>query len=165
MVITLSPHDIRAYYKDRLPELPQRDQEWRGPCPIHGGQRDSLAVNAETGRAFCHSTCGRGWDVPAFEQTLSGCDFRTAVQQISQIVGRDLSQGNGTQPQRHIVCEYDYCDADGKLLFQVVRFEPKDFRQRQPDGQGGWTWNVRGVRLVPYRLPAILKAETIYVVE
>ena len=24
--------------------------------------------------------------------------------------------------------------------------EPKDFRQRRPDGQGGWTWQVKGVR-------------------
>ena len=137
MVINLSPQDIRIYYADRLPKLPQRNREWRGPCPIHGGHRDSLAVDAETGRAFCHAACGQGWDVPAFEQTLSGCDFPTAVQRVSEIVGRDLSS-NGTQPERRIVCEYDYCDADGKLLFQVVRFDPKDFRQRRPDGHGVW---------------------------
>jgi hypothetical protein len=29
-----------------------------------------------------------------------------------------------------IVAEYDYRDETGDLLFQVVRFEPKDFRQR-----------------------------------
>ena len=34
----------------------------------------------------------------------------------------------------------------------MVRYEPKDFRQRRPDGQGGWTWQVKGVRQVPYRL-------------
>ena len=164
-MITLSPHDIRAYYKDRLPKLSQRDQEWRCPCPIHGGKRDSLAVNAETGQAYCHATCDRGWDVPAFEQALSGCDFRTAVRQISQIVGRDLSQGNGTQPRRRLVCEYDYCDADGKLLFQVCRYQPKDFRQRQPDGQGGWTWNLKGVRLVPFRLPQVSAASEIWITE
>ncbi len=163
-MIELSPEDVRAYYKTRLPNLPQRDLEWRGPCPIHGGKRDSLAVNAETGRAFCHSACGRGWDVAAFEQALSDCDFPTAVRHISEIIGRDLSS-NGTEPQRRIVCEYDYTDETGKLQFQVLRYSPKGFQQRRPDGQGGWVWNVKGVRLVPYRLPAVLKAEIIYVVE
>lgn len=45
----------------------------------------------------------------------------------------------------------------GKLLYQVVRYDPKDFRQRRPDGRGGWEWSVRGVRQVPYRLPELLK--------
>ena len=163
-MIKLSPHDIRDYYKTRLPKLPQRDHEWRGPCPIHGGKRDSLAVQAGTGWAYCHSTCSRGWDIPGFEQALFSCDFPTAVKHISQIVGRDLSN-NGTQPERRIVCEYDYCDAEGKLLFQVVRFDPKDFRQRRPDSQGDWIWNVRGLRVVPYRLPAVLKSKIVFIVE
>jgi putative DNA primase/helicase len=56
------------------------------------------------------------------------------------------------QPKRRIVATYGYRDEAGELLFQVVRYEPKDFRQRRPDGQGGWTWRVKGVRQVPYRL-------------
>jgi hypothetical protein len=42
------------------------------------------------------------------------------------------------------------------LLYQVVRFAPKDFRQRRPDGPGGWTWNLKGVRRVLYRLFELL---------
>ncbi len=56
----------------------------------------------------------------------------------------------------------------GELLFQVVRFEPKDFRQRRPDGQGGWTWYVKGVRRAPYRLPEVLQraqGASVYVCE
>ncbi len=164
MLIELSPQDVQDYCRDRLPRLLQSGPEWRGPCPIHGGKRDSLAVDAETGRAYCHSSCGRGWDVPSFEQALSECDFPTAVQRVSEIVGRDISS-NGTQSERRMVATYDYTDADGKLAFQVCRFEPKDFRQRQLDGQGIWVWNVKGVRQVPYRLPAVLNSEIIYVVE
>ena len=53
------------------------------------------------------------------------------------------------------------------MLFQVVRFEPKDFRQRRPDGNGGWVWSLLGeTRRVLYRLPdviaAIRRSETIY---
>jgi len=64
---------------------------------------------------------------------------------------------------------YGYCDENGTLLFQVVRFEPKGFRQRRPDGRGGWIWNLKDTRRVPYLLPHLVKAvaagETIYVPE
>ncbi|MCG3181402.1 MAG: hypothetical protein BIFFINMI_03795 [Phycisphaerae bacterium] len=58
-----------------------------------------------------------------------------------------------------IVATYDYRDAAGELRFQVVRFEPKDFRQRRPDGSGGWTWDLAGVGRVLYRLPELLAAD------
>ena len=55
------------------------------------------------------------------------------------------------------------------LLFQVTRHEPKDFRQRQPDGHGGWIADTRDVRMVPYRLPELIEAgahdQTIYMLE
>lgn len=36
---------------------------------------------------------------------------------------------------------YDYKDANGKLLFQVVRFEPKNFSQRRPF-ENGFVWGL-----------------------
>lgn len=63
------------------------------------------------------------------------------------------------------VSAYPYCDADGVLLYEVVRFEPKAFRQRRADGE----WNVNGVPRVLYRLPEVLMAvaagRTVIVVE
>jgi 5S rRNA maturation endonuclease (ribonuclease M5) len=56
------------------------------------------------------------------------------------------------------VAVYDYVDEEGRLLYQVVRLEPKDFRQRRPDGRGGWIWNLDGTRRVLYRLPEVLAA-------
>ena len=53
---------------------------------------------------------------------------------------------------------YDYVDAAGALLFQVVRYRPKTFRQRRPNGRGGWEYNLQGVDLVPYRLPEVVAA-------
>jgi putative DNA primase/helicase len=44
-------------------------------------------------------------------------------------------------------------------LFQTLRFFPKDFRQRRPDGKGEWIWNLQGVRRVLYRLPELLAAK------
>jgi hypothetical protein len=53
-------------------------------------------------------------------------------------------------------------------VYQGVRFDPKDFRLRRPDGRGGYIWNLDGVERVPYRLPELLAAyldETVYVPE
>ncbi len=54
------------------------------------------------------------------------------------------------------------------MLFQVVRYEPKDFSQRRPDGRGGFIWNINGVRRVLYRLRTVLDSGSdvwIFVVE
>ena len=59
---------------------------------------------------------------------------------------------------RSIIATYDYRDETGDLLFQVVRFVPKDFRQRRPDGKGGWIWSLGETRRVLYRLPEIMEA-------
>jgi len=70
----------------------------------------------------------------------------------------------GTKAERHVVAEYDYTDEAGVLLYQVLRYEPKDFRQRYPDGFGGWTWK-KGARQVLYHLTEVLDAAIVFVVE
>ena len=62
-------------------------------------------------------------------------------------------KGNG---KPRIVATYDYGNEAGDVVFQVVRYEPKDFRQRRPKPGGGWEWSVKGVPVVPYRLPELL---------
>ncbi|KKS44571.1 MAG: hypothetical protein UV05_C0004G0006 [candidate division CPR1 bacterium GW2011_GWA2_42_17] len=43
--------------------------------------------------------------------------------------------------EQHINKIYDYKDANGQLLFQVVRFEPKGFSQRRPFDDG-FVWGL-----------------------
>jgi putative DNA primase/helicase len=72
-----------------------------------------------------------------------------------------------SEPGR-ITAIYDYRDEARTLLYQTIRYEPKDFVQRRPDGKGGHVWNLHGARLVLYRLPEIIAADqdaTVYVVE
>lgn len=59
-------------------------------------------------------------------------------------------------PDDTIAAIYDYEDARGALLYQVVRKVPKRFLQRAPDGTGGWSWSTKGIRKVPYRLPHLV---------
>jgi KaiC/GvpD/RAD55 family RecA-like ATPase len=53
--------------------------------------------------------------------------------------------------QRRIAKIYDYRER-GELRYQVVRHEPKGFRQRRPKPGGGWIHNLSGVRRIPYLL-------------
>ena len=70
-----------------------------------------------------------------------------------------------------ITAVYDYTDEQGELLFQALRFEPlhgpKQFRQRKDPDQK--PWSVKGVRIVPFRLPDLLaeiaNENVIFVVE
>ena len=62
-----------------------------------------------------------------------------------------------------IIKIYDYTDENGKLLYQNCRFaptktKPKPFRQRRPDGNGGFIWNLDGVTKTLYRLPELLES-------
>jgi hypothetical protein len=41
-----------------------------------------------------------------------------------------VAQGCAEKPKGHVVATYDYTDAAGVLLYQVLRLEPKSFRQR-----------------------------------
>jgi len=54
------------------------------------------------------------------------------------------------KPKRQVVATYPYRDAEGNLLYEVVRYDPKGFRQRRPNGNGGWIGNLRGVPRVLY---------------
>ena len=76
---------------------------------------------------------------------------------------------SGAATPRQIADSYPYVDESGKLLFECVRFSPKGFAQRRPDGNGGWVWNLNGTRRVLYRLPQLCDATkaggTVYLVE
>jgi putative DNA primase/helicase len=78
--------------------------------------------------------------------------------------------GSGVKAKGKMIATYPYKDARGKLLFETVRFEPKDFRQRRPDPKnpGKWIWDLNGVHRVLYRLPELLKTDhtsTVFIVE
>ncbi|MDQ3919586.1 MAG: AAA family ATPase [Acidobacteriota bacterium] len=118
---------------------------WTALCPAHDDRRNSLSVSRGAGESVllhCHA----------------GCTFE-AVQAalVADAPGR-----------ARVVSTYDYRDEAGALLYQAVRLEPKDFRQRKPDGAGGWAYKLNGVPRVPYRLPELLAApteETVFIVE
>jgi hypothetical protein len=81
------------------------------------------------------------------------------VQRSEDAIAKALAAAvNATpaKPNGAVVAAYDYTDDKGNLLYQVLRYEPKDFRQRRPDGNSGWSWKIDD-RRVPYGLPNLLK--------
>jgi len=134
-------------------------KEHLGLCPFHKDSKPSLSVNAEKQTWYCHS-CNVGGDCFTWVEMTQKVDFQGAVDILGQRIGDTGKQ---------IVATYDYTDPNGKLLYQVVRYEPKAFAQRRPDGKGGWEWNLKGVTPVLYCLPELLKAvkegTDIYIVE
>lgn len=119
-------------------------------CQAHNDRNPSLSISSgDEGRILvnCHAGCAPETVVAALGLTLADL--------MADIKPKESRKGGAGR----IVATYDYTDEAGKLLYQVVRFDPKDFRQRRPDGNGGWTWKLDSVKQVPYRLPVLLAAE------
>ncbi|MGB2621023.1 MAG: AAA family ATPase [Candidatus Acidiferrum sp.] len=112
-------------------------------CPAHEDKNPSLSIGEKDGKILLNC--------------MAGCATKDVLGAMGMTF-EDLHEGP------RIVATYDYTDEAGALLYQVVRYEPKTFKQRKPDGRG-WTWNTNGVRKVPYRLPEVLRSENVLVVE
>ncbi len=129
------------------------------------GGRGSMSVRLDAGTWY-DNEAGQGGGVLDLVQQRRHLDKPGAVAWMRE---HGHLQPPAKPSHSRQVATYDYHDETGDLLFQVVRFEPKDFRQRRPDGNGGWTWKTAGVRKVLFRLPAVLEAvaagRIIYVVE
>lgn len=123
-------------------------------CPAHDDSTPSLSLRNGDGRVRL--------------KCFAGCPD-TDVLSVLGLEISDLFDNPKEKISREIVATYDYTDESGVLLYQTVRYNPKSFNQRRPDGAGSWTWKLDGVRLVPYRLPELLRAlnagDTVYITE
>ena len=166
-----------------------RNGEVRAPGPGHSPKDRSLSVKVDStapdgfvvhsfagddplgARDYVRERCG----LPAFGSNggHKPIEIQTAAPTRPVLddatIAAALASIKTTPPQRHgakIVKTYDYTDADGTLLYQVCRLEPKSFRQRRPDGKGGYVWDV-GERRVVYRLPELVAwpSATIFLTE
>jgi len=62
-----------------------------------------------------------------------------------------------------IIATYDYVDERGNLLYQKIRYKPKRFMQRRPEGNGDYIYDLDGVKPVLYRLPELLSVNGEYI--
>jgi hypothetical protein len=157
--------DIPNFYASRLHDFKGGAPDVKARCPFCG-RKGALSVNVETGLWNCHEVeCRRSGTLFQFVMAQDRVDFPTALRTVAGLNGHAVTATHAPR----IAATYDYPDEAGELLFQVVRFEPKGFKQRRPNGAGGWLWDIKGVRRVLYRLPDVLETAknggTIYAVE
>ncbi len=173
--------DIKQDAAGRWPEILRAVLGWNEeltdgrnhPCPMCGGtDRFRFSDLDGDGSVFCNQCFRDGGDGFATIMWALGIDFTEAKAAVAEylgqpggdgkLTGRALGWGDeiGGKPKPNgkpkIVATYDYRAENGDLLFQVCRTDPKSFRQRKPKPGGGWDWRVKGVRVVPYRLPELL---------
>lgn len=124
-----------------LPGAKQRSTGWWvTSCPAHPDKHPSF-----------------GFREDEHQNVQLKCQANCTQEEILRALGLGKSdlyvRRNGSD-----LLTYDYTDAKGKLLYQVVRGANKKFWQRRPDGVGGWIRDMKGVTRVLYRLPEVLAA-------
>ena len=131
------------------------DTRWTARCPAHEDRNPSLSI-------------AEGDDSRVLLKCFAGCSPESIVASIG-VQMTDLFSDNDNLKVSDVVAEYPYVDEQGEILYVVERLFPKSFRQKRPDGQGGWVYRLNDVRRIPYRLPNVLAAaargDTVYVVE
>ena len=144
-------HEFLAHLKG----VKRSSSGYTARCPAHDDRHPSLSIGEQDGKVLLH--CHAGCSIVAICASL-GIDLKDlfAEGQIPQQRQKD-SLGE-------IVRSYDYTDEFGDVLFQSVRFEPKDFRQRHFEN-GGLVWGLNGQRRIVYRLHDIVDVVTVYIVE
>ena len=155
-------------FLDKLDYVKTSGDGWAAACPCRNDDSNpSLSINqGNDGRVLV--TCHRG--VPCdVNQICSAMGITTA-----DLYPKDSRKKKVEEKEvLTLVSTYDYYDENGVLLFQKLRYVnqwgKKTFRQRRPDGRGGWQWGLGDTPKVLYNLPAVRQAindgQKVYVVE
>ncbi len=138
-------------FLSRFPKVQKSGDQHLVLCPAHADKNPSLAVR-------------EGPDGQILLKDHAGCTTE-AILSAMNLEMAALFPEKEQAPKRNVVAEYSYQDEAGTLLFQAVRYNPKGFSQRRPDGRGNWIYNLNGVRRVVYRLPELLGQKAILYVE
>src|SRR5262245_66106077 len=134
-------------------------KSFKARCPAHNDHTPSLDIEDTDGRTvfICRDGC---------EQNAMLDALKRAGHWPDKINGAEPKFTAAKPKRKFVVARYQYTDADGTLLYEVERWDNKDFVHRRPNGQGGWILN-RGDRAVLYRWPdlATYPDATVFVCE
>lgn len=129
-----------------LPRGRKTGDGWIACCPGHEDKNPSLSLRDADADGKILLNC------------FAGCDYTAVVAALKNLGLWCEREQNDSYSERDIEATYDYRDADGRLLYQVVRKLGKKFSQRRPDGAGGWIWNLKGVCPTLYHLRELIEA-------
>lgn len=134
----------------------RRDHHLRVRCEVHEDRKASLEIDYKDAETSDDGT-GR-----VMVRCFAGCTTEEILVALGLTWVDLFDQDQRAKPvpaQTRLVEVYDYTDAAGTLLYQVGRYEPKEFRGYLPPKD----------ERVPYRLPRVMAAieagQPVYVVE
>ena len=131
--------------------LHQRYGEWRGTCPLHGGDNESAFVIAERdGKQLwnCFSgDCGGG-DIITFVQAWRGWDFKQACEFLGGDIQSDPVEMERLAQERHAKAKADLEDKQRRMdaARKELQVAQKHLYYHQTRGQ--WArdmWGLRGL--------------------
>jgi putative DNA primase/helicase len=139
-------------------------ERWQVCCPAHEDHTPSLSITPGSDRVLL--------------KCFAGCPPEAIMQALGLTMADLFVDPPHTNGHKQLADTYEYYDAHGTLLFQVLRLEwweggrkKKIFPQRHPDPvhPGAYLNGIDGVERVLYNLPHVLQAveagETIYIAE
>jgi hypothetical protein len=116
-----------------------------GLCPFHDENTPSFTVY-DDGHFHCFG-CGKHGTVFDWYMLRENIDFAAAKSRVASEAGFTRPEvqrvnGNHSGADGDILRTYDYHDARGQIVVQSIRTRSGSprFRQRRPDGKGGWEW-------------------------
>jgi hypothetical protein len=170
------------FYLRLLPDAKKGGgREFYHLCPFHHEKSPSFFFNGDSGLVNCHG-CGWGGDPFTFYGKLKNISsFPEILQGITEEFHLNGSgpttAGNPTTKKaspkklkpwndaRPILMEHDYTDAEGNLLFQVVRFATKPKTLPRCKISGKWHTGVETDKRPLYRLREIAGAGELCITE
>jgi len=165
--------EIKSFFKNNYSQFYEKylqkvskivGNEFKGVCPFHDDTDPSFNVGDTSGQYFCHG-CGKKGDIFHFYGKINGLNTKQDFGKILRGIADDFGIAVTQQSKAKIVKVYPYLDEQEKEIYQVCRKTDKSFVPRHKNGNGAWTYNIKGVRRVLYNLPAVLKANEVFIVE
>ena len=119
------------------------------------GNNGSMSVDLK-GTWYCHETETGGGVADLIRKHNPMANVPDFLESIGIEVDKPNGHANGHDTiKSSLVATYPYADENGEVLYEVLRFEPKTFRQRRyVDGKA--VWGLGDTQPLPYRLPDIL---------
>jgi len=128
-------------------------------CPAHEDRKNSLSVKIAGDRVLLHCFAG------CSPETIMGALGLPMSALFLEDKPLPLKKTPKQKPKQVNSVTYEYLNPDGSIAYRKTRYEYSDgsktFAFYTPDGKKG----ISGIRRVPYNLPAVLSAETVYFVE
>jgi hypothetical protein len=130
-------------------------------CPAHDDRSPSLSISEGSGGKIllkCFAGCSTDSIVRAIGLEMKDLFTDTVIRLNGNGSTASPKAAKVANTSKTITAVYEYTDASGEVRYENVRYMPKGFRQRRPDGNGGYVYNLDGINRVPYHLPELIGA-------